>query len=402
MENFNGFLLRQERIKKNYSQEGICRGICTPSYLCKIEQGKATPSQDILVKLFNKLDIQYCTDQELLFEAKKYFEMFFSMIEVEEDINESRCFFDSHHKELETSELHIEYHLYSFYTYINESPIQAQKEKSYLEKIVSYMNENLKAYFYYFCAILIGKNRAAISYLKKAIQLFPTSYYYYYLGTIQFHIGDYEECVVNSEKAYRLASEDGNPYVLISSSFLLGSCHCFYHNQHSAKLFYERSIGLTRGYKTKVKDYAYYNLATSYLEVENYKEALYYFNKVEYLDEDVFHMFIYYQKLAYLYLKMNNKVKAEKKIYEMKKMIDKLDKNVDLYQTILENLEAMMEENYLNNIQYENTLKYLYDNVEDILGYGLKRFYAIQSIELLKTQRRYKEALKISETMKIS
>ena len=61
-----------------------------------------------------------------------------------------------------------------------------------------------------------------------------------------------------------------------------------------------------------------------------------------------------------------------------------------------------MEENYLNNIQYENTLKYLYDNVEDILGYGLKRFYAIQSIELLKTQRRYKEALKISETMKIS
>ena len=36
MENFNGFLLRQERIKKNYSQEGICRGICTPSYLCKI------------------------------------------------------------------------------------------------------------------------------------------------------------------------------------------------------------------------------------------------------------------------------------------------------------------------------------------------------------------------------
>ena len=38
-----GRLLRQERLRQNLSQEGLCRGICTPSYLSKIEQGQVEP-----------------------------------------------------------------------------------------------------------------------------------------------------------------------------------------------------------------------------------------------------------------------------------------------------------------------------------------------------------------------
>lgn len=402
MENFNGFLLRQERMKKNYSQAGICKGICTPSYLCKIEQGKAEPSQDILVKLFHTLGIQYCTDQKLILKAESFFQKFFSMIEVEEDITECKAFFDHYSKELEASELHIEYHIYLFYIYILNDPSLALKEKIYLEKLKSYMNEKLKAIYYYFCAVLIGKNKEAIEYLKKSIHLSPSSYYYYYLGKILFHIGDYEECIVNAEKAYRLAFEDGNPYVLISSSFLVGSCHCFYHNHHSAKLYYERAIALTRGYKIKVKDYAYYNLATSFLETADYQEALYYFDKVKKLDEDEAHFFIYLQKMAYLYLKMDDMEKAKEKINDMKKILVNLNNNVDIYRIMLENLEIMIKKDYLKDSRYEETLIYLYNKVEDVLGYGLKRFYAIKWIELLKTQRKYKEALQISEIMRIS
>lgn len=39
-----GLLIRQARLRLNWSQEGLCRGICAPSYLSKIEQGKAAPS----------------------------------------------------------------------------------------------------------------------------------------------------------------------------------------------------------------------------------------------------------------------------------------------------------------------------------------------------------------------
>ena len=35
-----GALIRRARLEKNWSQEGLCHGLCAVSYLSKIEQGK--------------------------------------------------------------------------------------------------------------------------------------------------------------------------------------------------------------------------------------------------------------------------------------------------------------------------------------------------------------------------
>ena len=42
-----GLLIRQARLRRDWSQDGLCLGICTPSYLSKIEQGKAAPSPEV-------------------------------------------------------------------------------------------------------------------------------------------------------------------------------------------------------------------------------------------------------------------------------------------------------------------------------------------------------------------
>ena len=49
---FPGAVIRRERLKRNWSQEGLCRGICAVSYLSKIEQGKTEASPEILRMLF--------------------------------------------------------------------------------------------------------------------------------------------------------------------------------------------------------------------------------------------------------------------------------------------------------------------------------------------------------------
>ena len=41
-----GFVIRRERIARGWSQQGLCKGICAVSYLSKIEQGQAAPSQE--------------------------------------------------------------------------------------------------------------------------------------------------------------------------------------------------------------------------------------------------------------------------------------------------------------------------------------------------------------------
>ena len=48
----SGALLRQARLQRDWSQEGLCRGICAVSYLSKIEQGKVEASGEILRQLF--------------------------------------------------------------------------------------------------------------------------------------------------------------------------------------------------------------------------------------------------------------------------------------------------------------------------------------------------------------
>ena len=47
-----GLLIRQARLGRDWGQAGLCRGICAPSYLSKIEQGKAAPSPEVMELCF--------------------------------------------------------------------------------------------------------------------------------------------------------------------------------------------------------------------------------------------------------------------------------------------------------------------------------------------------------------
>lgn len=52
-----GHLIRAERIRQKMKQIVLARGICTPSYLSKIERNLIFPSEQIVTLLFNKLNI---------------------------------------------------------------------------------------------------------------------------------------------------------------------------------------------------------------------------------------------------------------------------------------------------------------------------------------------------------
>ena len=65
--NYQGYLIYRNRIQLNWSQAGLCKGICTVSYLSKIETGKAVPSEEILQLLMDRLDLK--SDKETEREA---------------------------------------------------------------------------------------------------------------------------------------------------------------------------------------------------------------------------------------------------------------------------------------------------------------------------------------------
>lgn len=59
----SGLLIRRERLRRDWSQDGVCRGICAVSYLSKVEQGKAQASEEVLRALFARLDIPWEVDE---------------------------------------------------------------------------------------------------------------------------------------------------------------------------------------------------------------------------------------------------------------------------------------------------------------------------------------------------
>lgn len=54
-----GLRLRQQRLKRGWSQEGLCRGICAASYLSKIEQGRVQAAPELLALLMKRMDLPW-------------------------------------------------------------------------------------------------------------------------------------------------------------------------------------------------------------------------------------------------------------------------------------------------------------------------------------------------------
>jgi HTH-type transcriptional regulator, quorum sensing regulator NprR len=71
-----GHLIRAERIRQKMKQVVLARGICTPSYLSKIERNQIAPSEDIAILLFNKLNMDIDTIQEKDYKSEAEFEYF--------------------------------------------------------------------------------------------------------------------------------------------------------------------------------------------------------------------------------------------------------------------------------------------------------------------------------------
>ena len=77
---YPGALLRQAREKRQWSQEGLCSGICAVSYLSKIEQGKAEASPEILRLLFARLELAWYDDETTLSQVKELTERFYEAL----------------------------------------------------------------------------------------------------------------------------------------------------------------------------------------------------------------------------------------------------------------------------------------------------------------------------------
>lgn len=74
-----GALIRRSRLERNWSQEGLCRGICSVSWLSKIEAGREGADPELIAALFERLGMGMVERPEISELIDRCYEAVFSL-----------------------------------------------------------------------------------------------------------------------------------------------------------------------------------------------------------------------------------------------------------------------------------------------------------------------------------
>ena len=404
MSAYTGYLIRRERLAQNFSQEGLAKGICAVSYLSKIEQGQVEPGQEIIDRLFAALHIDFVRDPELEKEAEKQLETFFFLDEADEPCHEQHAFFEQYGERLARSEFALSY---SVYLMCNEADrndkeaVIARFEK--LKPFLGCMTLRVRQQALFCLGRKTEDAKEAAAIFQEAARLMPNCDILSAQASCMSSLGEYGKSMELTEQALSLAFEQGNVVVMVRCCLRLGTDACNRYEMDLAKRYFRRAIALTRGHRMDIKKYVDYNLGSTYLEFGCDEEALFYLKQA---DEDSWndqHNLLLHQKLSIVHSRLGEIEKAREQAALARGFLEKAERlnaaGKHLYVTMIRFAELLTEKDAMDLYEYEQVVRTLYTETKHTFGHGFMQFYGRYLVELLKQQRKYKEALQIQEEM---
>lgn len=217
----------------------------------------------------------------------------------------------------------------------------------------------------------------------------------YALAKRYLKAGKYHEAESFASQALSLAIEEGNVYMMIESSLLIGHCYASINNVPLMLENYGYAENLSRGVNPAKKKEIDYNIGAVFVSIKRYDEALpRLLNSIPDEENDLSVMICH--KLAIVYFEKNNPIEGRK---WLNKGYDALSRNPNgLYKKMLELVEMRSNPGYLDSDGYESLLLDVCKNV-GILGYGFKIFHNKYLTEYYTHKRKYKEAYGIALEM---
>lgn len=262
---FAGLLIRRERLKRDWSQKGLCSGICAVSYLSKIEQGKAEPSQEVLTLLLNRLGVNWHTGevaQKAQVLAEQLFDALCSMDEGRErELLEELA---QHREDYVNSPAMLD-------LLILEPLCAGQSGSQELETFLTVMDERQRGLW------LLLEERC-----EEAFQLLPLPVTCALAGQRDYRSGRYSRAQQRLQRAFDQAAEECRPCLMLFCKTLLGNCASDLNDYQGTLYHYTAAERLAKalGEEQYLRDIRY-NLASTQMQFGRYEEAYGYFSRVE-------------------------------------------------------------------------------------------------------------------------
>lgn len=371
---YSGFLIRKERLAKNWSQEGLCKGICAVSYLSKIEQGKTEASEDILSALFARLGINWLCDEDFLAKGKKFIEDWYDSA-FSADYEKTLYFAKKYKKDfsaLKNSCFAVDAMLLEEFS-AEESHALDQRFEPCMD------NRGLAL------QRLLGGS------FSEATKLYPCAFMYFRAGVFAYEKGENAIALENLQKAYSLAADEGRARIMMLAKLFITNCYSNMQNIEAMER--HGKIAKRLALELGEKDFAEtvdYNFAATKIEIGDFSGAYDYFSKVENPTAPSLH------KLAVCCEKLGKidealaAIAAEKSApAEAEEFKTLADKACELIKFRLENKD------YLSSAEYGNMLLAFFDLCRKEMPIGYAKFHLPWVIEWFKANRRYKEAYEL-------
>lgn len=373
---YSGFLIRKKRLENDWSQEGLCKGICAVSYLSKIEQGKTEASEDILSALFAKLGISWLCDKDLLAKGKNFIEDWYDSA-FSADYEKTAAFAEKYKKDfsaLKNSCFAVDIMLLEEFS--------AEESRFVDERLEPCMDSRQ-----------LSLQRLFSEDFSEAAKLYPCAFMYFRAGVFAYEKGEDSSALENLQKAYSLAADEGRARIMMLSKLFMTNCYSNMQNieamERHGKIAKRLALELgEKGFAETVD----YNFAATKIEVGDFAGAYDYFSKVKNPTAPSLH------KLAACCEKLGKKeeafatIEAEKSaLAETEELKILADKACELIKFRLENKD------YLSSSEYGNMLLTFFDLCRKEMPIGYAKFHLPWVMEWYKANRRYKEACELLE-----
>ncbi len=263
---FPGAMIRRERIRRNWSQEGLCAGICAVSYLSKIEQGKAEAGPEILRMLFARLEQPWYDDELTMAGVESFigccYEALFACDDerletLQDEFSEKAAIISNSPYALDEALLRK----FLFRTY---EPAEKDMEPFLDQRQLALQR------------MLQGRH-------EEAMRLYPCSYFSLMAGIQLYEQGGGDAAALGHlRRAYDMAAEEGYVRVMLLAKVYMGNCYCNridIENMNAQYLIAER-LARTLDEHNLLRDISY-NRASACLEAGRYEEAYAYFVQVQ-------------------------------------------------------------------------------------------------------------------------
>lgn len=377
---FPGVLLRRERLHRNWSQEGLCQGICSVSYLSKIEQGKAEAAPEILRQLFERLKLPWHDSTE---ERE-------AGLELTEQFYESLLSCDS--KALDT----VRQEFFAQEDCLQNGPyaLDAMLMRGFLSEPQSPADEMAEPYFdrrqLALQRVLQNKN-------EEAMRLYPCAYVSLMAGISAYERGgNYGRALEYLRECYERAAAEGQAYLMMLSRVYMGNCYCNQVDLENMSVHYRIAERLARALGDEnILSEIRYNTAAAQIESGRFTEAYAYFTAIQKPRMMDLH------KLSVCCEKLGKKEEALDALGKAAKMESDYPPT-ELARRMCRLVRFRLEyEDYLCRPEYGKALLAVFDECRKLLPIGYASFHLPWVMEWYTATRQYRLAYELSNDFPI-